>query len=221
MTTFGERLRTAFDNAKNAEIARKLRVSDAAVKNYINGRVPNIDILLLINILTGRSLDWLLLGKDETLREEGSLTPAVDQLIKRIAAEQAEEVFADVQIGGATIEDRTYELLMNFLIARSLRAYNLIESESEVMSAADHKRAQRFTFIGNIPQSLEDRIGEIVERKISGSTVSSVAQEDAIRDMIRELVKEEISGSTKRPFLDMDFGHTNEDKKVAPVRKVA
>lgn len=62
-SSFGERLKVAFRGAKNYEIARKMGVSDAAVKNYVDGRVPNAEILLLIRRLTGCNLDWLLSGE--------------------------------------------------------------------------------------------------------------------------------------------------------------
>ena len=43
ISLFGERLRLAFKHAKNAEIARRLGVSEAAVKNYIDGVVFTIN----------------------------------------------------------------------------------------------------------------------------------------------------------------------------------
>jgi transcriptional regulator with XRE-family HTH domain len=64
MTTFGERLKQAFNNASNAEIARKLGVSEPAVKNYVGGRVPDADKLLSIRNLTKCNLDWLLTGEE-------------------------------------------------------------------------------------------------------------------------------------------------------------
>ena len=63
MDEFGQRLRKAFSNAKNAEIARQLDVSEPAVKNYIAGRVPDADKLRLISNLTKCSLHWLLTGE--------------------------------------------------------------------------------------------------------------------------------------------------------------
>lgn len=60
---FGLRLREVFGNAKNVDIARKLGVSQAGVKNYLKGRVPGADTLVLIADLTGCSVHWLLTGK--------------------------------------------------------------------------------------------------------------------------------------------------------------
>jgi transcriptional regulator with XRE-family HTH domain len=63
MSTFGERLRKAFNDASNAEIARKIGVSEPAVGNYIKGRIPDADRLIEISNLTGCSLHWLLTGE--------------------------------------------------------------------------------------------------------------------------------------------------------------
>lgn len=65
MSHFGERLRRAFGNAKNAEIARKLGVTESAVKNYIEGRIPDATRLLQIKDLTNCNLHWLLTGEEQ------------------------------------------------------------------------------------------------------------------------------------------------------------
>lgn len=69
MDSFGERLKAAFKFASQAEIARKMGVSEAAVKNYLDGRVPNAEKLLQIRALTNCNLDWLLTGEGQTKRE--------------------------------------------------------------------------------------------------------------------------------------------------------
>ena len=72
MNSFGERLRAAFNNAKNAEIARKIGVSESAVKNYLDGRVPDGEKLVRIANLTNCNLHWLLTGQGvKFLGEEG------------------------------------------------------------------------------------------------------------------------------------------------------
>ena len=55
---FGIRLREAFEGAIDAEIARKLGVSQAAVKNYIEGRIPGPEKLAQISGLTNCSIHW-------------------------------------------------------------------------------------------------------------------------------------------------------------------
>jgi transcriptional regulator with XRE-family HTH domain len=71
MSTFGERLKIAFHNAKNAEIARKLGVSESAVKNYMDGRVPDSDKLIKITSLTNCNLHWLITGQGVKFLDEG------------------------------------------------------------------------------------------------------------------------------------------------------
>ncbi len=60
---FGQRLREAFKGAINAEIARKLGITEAGAKNYLDGRIPPADMLIVIRGLTGCSVDWLLTGE--------------------------------------------------------------------------------------------------------------------------------------------------------------
>ena len=215
-SAFGTRLRSVFQNANNAQIAGKLGLGPSTIVNYMAGRIPEMPIALKIKEVTQCDLDWLLTG-DESRTVKPSAAISSEPLIAKlrtVAHEQARTIFADAEIAGPNREAKTLDLLTEFLVARSLRAFNLIESESEVMSAADHKRAQRFTFVGNIPQSLEDRIGEIVERKISGNTVSSVAQNDAFRAMIRELVQEEVGNSRKRPVYPLRVADASSDENL-------
>lgn len=61
-TSFGDRFKIAFGNAKYAIIAEKIGVSEAAVKNYVAGRVPDAEKLVQISKLTNCNLHWLLTG---------------------------------------------------------------------------------------------------------------------------------------------------------------
>lgn len=64
-SSFGSRLKTAFNNAINADIAHKLSVSEAAVSNYVRGRIPDAEKLIEISNLTKCSIHWLLTGEDD------------------------------------------------------------------------------------------------------------------------------------------------------------
>lgn len=86
MSNFGERLKIAFNNARNAEIARKLGVSEPAVKKYLSGSMPNFDKLVVIRNLTGRSLDWLITGEEAK--------PPEDELVRRMREIAREEIAA-------------------------------------------------------------------------------------------------------------------------------
>lgn len=62
---FGRRLKEVFDNATNQEIARKIGVSPPAVQNYVNGRIPDGEKLILISSITKCNLHWLLTGQGD------------------------------------------------------------------------------------------------------------------------------------------------------------
>ena len=60
---FIERLDRTFDNATMAEVARRLGIPHATVRNYYKeGRLPAPDVLIKIAGETGVSLNWLLTG---------------------------------------------------------------------------------------------------------------------------------------------------------------
>ena len=61
---FPERLRAAFNDARNIDIAGQLGVSKATVTLYMNGRLPPSDVLLKISEITGCSVHWLMTGQE-------------------------------------------------------------------------------------------------------------------------------------------------------------
>jgi hypothetical protein len=60
---FGARFKEAFRHERNSVIARKLDKTDSAIKNYVDGRVPEAPVLIEISELTGCSIHWLITGK--------------------------------------------------------------------------------------------------------------------------------------------------------------
>lgn len=62
---FTQRLQRAFDYASMAEIARRIGVPHATVRNYFQGRMPAPEVLIKIANETNVSLNWLLTGKGE------------------------------------------------------------------------------------------------------------------------------------------------------------
>lgn len=90
-STFGQRLKIAFGNANNAQIARKMGVSDSAVTNYMAGRVPDIEKLLLIKSLTNCGLDWLLTGEGEAparVVKDPTLEEMFERRVREIVREE-------------------------------------------------------------------------------------------------------------------------------------
>lgn len=175
-TTFGQRLKTAFGNASNAEIARKIGVSPQAVVNYVGGRIPDLDKLLQVKATTNCDLDWLLTGEEKTNREVVELNPELQRRVKQIASEQAHTVFEDVQIAAGNLDDLTVRLLTEYLIARALKSLNLIADESDVMDGSDLKRAEKFSFVRNLPPTLDQFVKQLVSEQLRTQTETPVQE---------------------------------------------
>jgi transcriptional regulator with XRE-family HTH domain len=62
---FSQRLQRAFDFATMADIARRIGVPHATVRNYFHGRMPAPEVLIKIATETNVSLNWLLTGNGE------------------------------------------------------------------------------------------------------------------------------------------------------------
>lgn len=62
---FRDRFNKVFNYASMADVARKLNLPHATVRNYFLGRLPATEVLIIIANETGVSLNWLLLGQGE------------------------------------------------------------------------------------------------------------------------------------------------------------
>lgn len=62
---FDQRLRQIFGSATMAEIARRVNVPHATIRNYFRGRIPAPEVLIKIANETNVSLNWLLSGSGE------------------------------------------------------------------------------------------------------------------------------------------------------------
>ena len=65
MTKFQDRLARIFDYGTMAEIARRLDLPHATIRNYFGGRLPSPEVLIKIADATNVSLNWLLMGTGE------------------------------------------------------------------------------------------------------------------------------------------------------------
>lgn len=97
---FIERLHRVFDNESMADVARRLKIPHATVRNYYQGRLPAPEVLIKIAGETGVSLNWLLMGTGDMFAGErppigigkfieGKIIEIVDQ---RLAARGASDV---------------------------------------------------------------------------------------------------------------------------------
>lgn len=224
-SSFGHRLRLVFGNAKYAQIAEKIGVSEATVKVYMAGRVPDADKLANIARLTNCNLHWLLTGEGPrfvSVDEEAiHLKSKIVDRLRTIAHEQADRFFADADIVSTDVRDAiTLTGLAEFLLYKSLERFNLIEP-GDLLTPLELKSAERFTFVANIPQSMDERIREMIRREMSGKNVSSVAQTEEIRAMIRDIVKEEVSNSRKRPVFPLRVADAADDEIEETTRRKA
>lgn len=62
---FVRRLGKAFEHQSMADVARRLSIPHATVRNYYNGRLPAAEVLIKIARESGVSLNWLLLGRGD------------------------------------------------------------------------------------------------------------------------------------------------------------
>lgn len=84
---FAQRLSEIFGFATMAEIARRIGVPHATIRNYFQGRMPAPDVLIKIANETNVSLNWLLTGVGEMYvsgREPLDLNRMLERKIEEI-----------------------------------------------------------------------------------------------------------------------------------------
>lgn len=83
---FTERLKQVFAGASMADIARRINVPHATIRNYFQGRLPAPDVLIKLADETNVSINWLLTGKGEMYVAGGRPIDLGEILEERIAA---------------------------------------------------------------------------------------------------------------------------------------
>jgi transcriptional regulator with XRE-family HTH domain len=94
---FTERLKRAFDYQSMAEIARRLEVPHATIRNYFQGRLPAPEVLIKIADETNVSLNWLLLGQGEMF--VSGATADIGRLIEDRIARMIDQKLAGTMTG--------------------------------------------------------------------------------------------------------------------------
>ena len=98
---FTSRLIEACGSGRAADLQRSLNISYQAAKNYLTGRLPNTEMLMIISERTGVSIDWLLTGQGTKLvadRYAGGtpLPPGhADAFVRKICVEVINDRFGD------------------------------------------------------------------------------------------------------------------------------
>lgn len=92
---FTQRLKEAFEFASMAEIARRIDVPHATVRNYFHGRMPAPEVLIKIASQTNISINWLLTGVGpkfvsgcEPLNFDRFLAERVTEIVERMLNER-------------------------------------------------------------------------------------------------------------------------------------
>ena len=99
---FIERLDTAFDRESMADVARRLKIPHATVRNYYQGRLPAPEVLIKIATETGVSLNWLLTGLGD--RYAGQVSPiGLGKFIEEKIGEMIDRKLAG--LGNAAVTD--------------------------------------------------------------------------------------------------------------------
>lgn len=91
---FQDRLSQAFEFATMAEVARRIGVPHATIRNYFLGRLPSPEVLIKIANETHVSLNWLLSGTGEMYlagREPLDLDKLIDRRIAEIVDRKLNE----------------------------------------------------------------------------------------------------------------------------------
>ncbi len=113
-TEFQERLRRIFEEASMAEIARRLGLPHATIRNYFGGRLPSPDVLILIANETNVSLNWLLTGRGEMYAgspKNVDIGRVLDERIAEIVDKRIAERFgSDVQQLGTVDELKPFDI---------------------------------------------------------------------------------------------------------------
>jgi transcriptional regulator with XRE-family HTH domain len=96
---FSHRLSEAFGFATMAEIARRISVPHATIRNYFQGRLPAPEVLIKIANETNVSLNWLLSGAGEMYMSgkepvnfDKLLERKIDEILERRLAPPSAEV---------------------------------------------------------------------------------------------------------------------------------
>lgn len=95
---FSTRFIEACGTSEPAKIQRLLDISYQTAKNYLHGRLPHSDILILISNRTSYSIDWLLTGRgkkivDGASAEDTILHPGqIEASVRRICVEVINEI---------------------------------------------------------------------------------------------------------------------------------
>lgn len=175
---FGERLREAFQKAKDADIARQIGVSQPAVKNYMDGRVPPAETLIKISDLTNCSIHWLLTGQGEMkVRKQGPVPDSVLSLVDRHVT------WTDEPPGRTVIFNSTTEAVIDELARTQGKTFDRViyDLVIESLEAKGLVNTQPFESIKLIPVDIEWVTIKLLGYISCGDPIEAIPNTDEIR----------------------------------------
>lgn len=109
---FVRRLKIAFDDLNNADIARRCKTHDSTIKLYTDGeRLPIAEMLLQMHRVTGINLHWLLTGKgSRRVGYDNLFSEEEEARISELARERGisfEEMVRKLTLAGAEFLDNS------------------------------------------------------------------------------------------------------------------
>lgn len=119
---FVRRLEKAFDNQSMAEVARRLTIPHATVRNYYNGRLPAADVLIKIARESGVSLNWLLLGRGDMYVQDTSRVD-IGRLIENKISDLIDEKLAAMGVLDYTEPAAELGTIDEFDVHKAVRKY--------------------------------------------------------------------------------------------------
>lgn len=108
-SAFTARFIEACGSAEPSKVRLLLNISYQAAKNYLNGRLPQTEVLITIAERTSCSIDWLLTGRGKKFLDGSSpqdtpiSTGQFDELVRRVKVEVINEMSGSQNAGGPRI----------------------------------------------------------------------------------------------------------------------
>jgi transcriptional regulator with XRE-family HTH domain len=106
-----------------ADIARRLELPHATVRNYFQGRMPAPEVLIKIANETNVSLNWLLTGKGE-LYASGAQAFDLDRIFERKIEELIDRKLAERSIGVVIDDLGDVDARPEFDVGKAIREFN-------------------------------------------------------------------------------------------------
>ena len=108
-SAFTARFIEACGSAEPSKVRLLLNISYQAAKNYLNGRLPQTEVLITIAERTSCSIGWLLAGRGKKFLDGPSpqdtpiSTGQFDELVRRVKVEVINEMSGSQNAGGPRI----------------------------------------------------------------------------------------------------------------------